>query len=210
MAQLNINIGYMFLEILRNMDNIINETIRNLISNFKFSTLIILILISFIYGILHSIGPGHGKTLVASFFRKEKHPCRKSLILAGIVSIIHTGSAIILSFLLYFILTGIKGMFRIKMQSYFIAVNGILILIIGVFFLFLKILHKDEANIKNSAKSRNLMLIGFSAGIVPCPVALMIMLLTISKNITLIGLASVISISIGMFFPSYNYRAYKH
>ena len=68
MSQLNINISSIFLGILRNMDNIINETIRNLITNFKFSTLIMLALISFIYGILHSIGPGHGKTLVASFF----------------------------------------------------------------------------------------------------------------------------------------------
>ena len=198
MSQLNINISSIFLGILRNMDNIINETIRNLITNFKFSTLIMLALISFIYGILHSIGPGHGKTLVASFFLKEKHPLQKSLLLASIVSVIHTGSAVVLSFLLCFILTGIKGMFRIKMQSHFMAVSGILITVIGIFFLFLKILQKEET--KTSTKNKNLFLIGFSAGIVPCPVALMIMLLAISRNITIIGLVSVISISIGMFF----------
>jgi hypothetical protein len=28
---------------------------------------------------VHSLGPGHGKSLVASFFMKEKHPQRKSL-----------------------------------------------------------------------------------------------------------------------------------
>ena len=200
MIQHNNSIIPLFLEILRSMDNIINETIRNLISNFNILTLIILFFISFLYGILHSIGPGHGKTLIASFFLKEKHPLKKSLLLSGIVSIIHSGSAIILSFLLYFVLTGIKGMFKIKLQSYFMATSGILIIIIGILFLILKIFHKDEINSKSLPKNRNLILIGLSAGIVPCPVALMIMLLTISKNIIFIGLLSVFSISMGMFF----------
>lgn len=199
-----------FLGILRSMDNIINETIRVLVGDFKISALVILLAVAFIYGILHSIGPGHGKTLVASFFLKEKHPLRKSLILAAIISAIHSGSAIILSFLLYFVLTGIRGMFKIQLQSYFMAVSGIFIVVIGVLFLILKIVKKDHAkldekvkdeNIKNDKrKNRNLILIGISAGIVPCPAALMLMLFTLSQGKIYIGLLAVLSISLGMFF----------
>lgn len=195
-------IASFFIEILRNMDNNLNFLFRDLISNFKISTFVFLILISFIYGIIHSIGPGHGKSLVASFFLKEKHPLKKSLILSVIISVIHTGSAVVLSFLLFFVLTSIKGMFRIKMQSYFMAASGLLILIIGILFLFLKIFRKNPKNNieEKHSKNGNLILIGVSAGIVPCPASLMIMLLALSKNIICIGLTSVLSISLGMFF----------
>jgi len=188
-----------FIEILRFFDNYLNEILRSLINTFDIVTLLLLFLISFIYGILHSIGPGHGKVLIASFFLKEKHPIQKSVILSAIISIIHTGSAIILALLLYFALAGLKGVFQIKLQSYFIIASGILITIIGVLFLVLKIIHKNKET-SNAGKNRNIFLIGISAGIVPCPVALMISLLTLSNNIYIIGIISVISISLGMFF----------
>ncbi|HNZ25852.1 MAG TPA: hypothetical protein PLG34_00005 [Spirochaetota bacterium] len=187
-----------FIEILRFFDNYINETLRNLINNFDIVTVLLLILISFIYGILHSLGPGHGKALVASFFLKEKHPVQKSLLLAAIISIIHTGSAIILAILFRFVLTGLKGIFRIKLQNYFITASGILIIIIGILFFILKIIHKNNESIKLK-KNTNIFLVGVSAGIIPCPVALTISLLTLSKNIFIIGILSVTSISLGMF-----------
>jgi nickel/cobalt transporter (NicO) family protein len=125
---------------------------------------------------------------------------RKSLTLAAIISIIHSGSAVILSFLLYFVLTGIKGMMQIRMQGYFMGISGIFIILIGLLFLLLKIFDKDKIDSSNRSAGKNLILIGFSAGIVPCPAALMIMLFTISNNLVTVGLASVISISTGMFF----------
>ncbi len=188
-----------FIEILRWSDDNINELIRGLISGFNLSSLFILIGLSFLYGILHSIGPGHGKSLVASFFLKEKRPLRKSLVLSMIISIIHTGSAIILSFLLFFVLTGIKGMFRIKLQSYFMIASGILIIVAGTFFLIFKIFCKEKDGEDKNLDDKNLLLIGISAGIVPCPVALMIMFLTLSKKAFFIGLLSVSFISFGMF-----------
>ncbi len=186
-----------FIEILRFMDNILNEKLRDLIDNFNIVTLLLLILISFLYGIFHSAGPGHGKSLVVSLFLKEKHPIEKSLILSALISIIHTGSAIILALLFYFVFTGVKGMFQIKVQSYFIVASGVLITVVGLIFLTFKIFGKDSE--KRSVKDRNLLLIGISAGIIPCPAALMISLLTLSKGIFIIGFISVVSISLGMF-----------
>ncbi|MFO7810397.1 MAG: hypothetical protein R6V47_03380 [Candidatus Delongbacteria bacterium] len=203
MEQENTGISASFLELLRYADRLLNETIRGLTSDVAFSTLVLLVVISFLYGILHSIGPGHGKALVASFFLKEKHRLKRAFTLAGIVALVHTGSAIILSILLYFVLTGVKGMFRIRLQSYFIGASGILITTIGLLFLFFKIYSKgkkkEEGKIELSGKS-NLILVGAAAGIVPCPVASMLMLLTLSHGIVHIGLLAVAGISAGMFF----------
>lgn len=184
-----------FVELIRWMDNYINTTIQNLQHEFTLSAFFIFIIFSFLYGIVHSAGPGHGKTIITVYFLKEKNPIIKAVILSSIVSIIHTGSSIILAFLFATILSGIKGFFRIKLQSYFILASGILIAIIGIFFLLLKVLKKEVHKISN----KNIFLIGFSAGIIPCPVALVIMLFSISNNIISIGLISVLSISLGMF-----------
>ncbi len=188
-----------FLELLRTLDDKINMLIQGLSTDFTLGSFIILMGLSFLYGLLHSIGPGHGKTLVASFFLKESHPLRKSLRLATIISLIHSGSAVIISVLLYYVLTGIQGFFHIKMQSYFMVVSGILIVIIGVFFLIYKILHKEKDISEDKIKNKGLVFIGISAGIVPCPAALMIMLFTLSNSIPTVGLASVAGISAGMF-----------
>ncbi len=196
-----------FIELLRHFDNNLNELLRKLVEDFNIVSFLAIISISFIYGVIHSIGPGHGKALVFSYFIKEKHPVRKSFFMSALISFIHTGSAIILALLFYFVLTGIKGMFRIKVQGYFMIASGVMITIIGMIFLIHKLLRKgtvrgEEKNIElnNNSKRTNFVLIGISAGIVPCPVALMISIFTLSNNIFYVGVFSVISMSFGMFF----------
>lgn len=85
----------LFIDTIRTLDAVIREATENFVTGFSFSSLLILLSVSFIYGIVHSAGPGHGKSLVASFFIKEEHPLKKSFTLAVIISLIHTGSAII-------------------------------------------------------------------------------------------------------------------
>ncbi len=189
-----------FIDIIRTLDTIMREVTESFITGFSLTSLLILLSVSFIYGIVHSAGPGHGKSLVASFFIKEEHPLKKSFTLAVIISFIHTGSAIILSLLLFYILTGIKGMFRIQLQSYFMIASGVLITVIGIFFLFTKLIRDIRKKEEAAPGSSNLILVGISAGIVPCPLALMIMLFTLSQGIMLYGLLSVLSISAGMLF----------
>jgi len=188
-----------FVTLLKEFNQSINHTIRDLVTDFTIEALLLLIGISFLYGLIHTAGPGHGKLLVTSFFTKEKHPLRKVFTLAGTISVVHSGFAVVLSLLIFYVFTGVRGMFKIKMQSYFIIASGILILTIGLLFLILKILKKDDLDFKFFGKSRNVFLVGLAAGIVPCPAALMIMLLTLSKDAVVLGLISVAAISIGMF-----------
>lgn len=190
---------YQFSGVLRTFDGYINTILRDMMDNYSFSAFALLILVSFAYGVFHSFGPGHGKTLVFSYFLKEKHFLRKSISLAAIISIIHTGSAIILSFLLHFVFTSVRGMFRIKMQGYFMAVSGITVACVGIVFLIMKLINKKKSDNEEIAKGKGLLAVGLSAGIVPCPAALMIMILTLSKDALLIGLFCVFSISLGMF-----------
>lgn len=199
MPEITSTLGERFVGLLRHFDQIINTTLREIVTDFSFSTLLVLFGVSFVYGILHSIGPGHGKALIASYFLKEKHKSVKSLLLSAVVSFIHTGAAVILAFLLFYVLTGIRGMFRIQLQSYFIFASGIMITLIGFLFLVLRIFYGGKKKTEQKWEKRNFYLVGISAGIIPCPVSSMIMMLTIAHGVVYVGLISVFSISLGMF-----------
>ena len=192
-------INVWFLNIIRYFDSNINQVIRDLTVDFKLQSFIILLLTAFIYGVLHSAGPGHGKTIVATYFFKEKHPIIKSISLSALISTIHTLTAIILALLLSFVFTGIRGLFRIKLQSYFIFSSGSMILLLALTFLIIKLINFKKGHKHSVEFKKNMFFTGLSAGIIPCPVSMMVMLFTISNGIPVIGLAVVLSSSLGMF-----------
>jgi ABC-type nickel/cobalt efflux system permease component RcnA len=55
-----------------------------------------LILASFIYGILHAVGPGHGKAVISSYMLADKETLRRGIFLAFLSSLIQALSAITL------------------------------------------------------------------------------------------------------------------
>lgn len=198
-----------FLNLLRFFDGRLDNIIWEVSENPSFPLLFSLIAVSFMYGFIHAAGPGHGKTLVTSIFIKEKHPLIKSVLIAAIVAIVHTGAAVILAFIFSFVLKGIQGIFHIKLQGFFFLASGILILLIGLTFLILKVFHKDHHHVHEEGSGsdhlhghgpdRNIYIVGVTAGIVPCPASLMIILLAISKGVVGIGLIAVLSIAAGIF-----------
>ncbi len=189
-----------FAIVIRSLNNSINEVLREIKAGANLSAVFFFLGISFLYGIIHSIGPGHGKALIMAYFLKNRHRLWKSVTLAGIASITHTLGAIVLAFLFNTILSEVRGMFRIQLQGYFVIANGILILLIGLFYFFLKIMKsKNQSTGVTEADNKNLLVIGVTAGMVPCPASLLIMLYAMSNNIVQFGLLSVLAISMGMF-----------
>lgn len=189
-----------YISIQKEGQHLIYRSIRSLKTDFKFLNFLLLFLITMGFGFLHSLGPGHGKALVAAYFLKRKTSDISVVNLSLIISMVHSGSAIFLAVLLSTILSSIKGIARIKMQGYFSFGSGILVVLVGTWFLISKIRGKEIGNINENVNiKRQSWLVGISAGIVPCPLALMIMLITIPAQIVWIGITSVIGISIGMF-----------
>ena len=55
-----------------------------------------LVFVSFIYGILHAVGPGHGKAVISSYMLADKETLRRGIFLAFLSSLIQALSAIVL------------------------------------------------------------------------------------------------------------------
>lgn len=193
----------------------INKLLRKLRKGFDLKVFLIIIGFSFVYGIFHTLGPGHGKTIVASYFLQPHTTKFDALTLSVIISIIHTSTAIILALMFKTILSSLKGFARIKVQYYFTIASGAIVFILGVFYLILRILKKDEHNIvkvkglesKNEMNEKKIIfkniLIGFSVGIVPCPLSMTIMMICFAYNILWVGFISVIALTFSMVILLY-------
>ncbi len=180
---------------------------------FHLKTFLIIIFFSLGYGIFHTLGPGHGKLIVMSFFIQENTTKADAILLSVIVSVIHSSGAIALAILFQTLLRSVKGIEQIRLQYGFTLFSGLMILTIGSIYLTRLIRKKDrprkqipmtsvETEDIRSRWKRNL-LIGFSIGVVPCPLSLTIMMLSIIYGIFWIGITSVISLTLSMVIVLY-------
>ena len=104
-------------------------------------TVLLIFFFAFLYGLIHTAGPGHGKTFVVSFFLQHDVQWVQAFPFAALIALIHTGSAILLSALFLSYLTSFNGMERIILQTrisfgiaVFIVALGIWLLIRLLFF----------------------------------------------------------------------------
>ena len=58
--------------------------------------MIFALLLAFSYGVLHTLGPGHGKAVIVSYFVGQGGSLRKGLLMGGQIAIFHVLSAILL------------------------------------------------------------------------------------------------------------------
>ena len=116
------------------------------------------------------------------------------------------------------ILSSVKGLAQVKVQNGFTMFSGLLIFTLGVVYLIMHIRGKDHhsGNIKQVSLEetgrqgrwkRNLA-VGLSIGIVPCPLSLTIMMLSIVYGIFWIGISSVISLTVAMVIVLYLLSVY--
>lgn len=87
----------------RDLNKEIARLTRDIKENRSPKSLFILIAISFLYGAFHSIGPGHGKCFVCSYFLSEKNDIKKGILLGNLVAIIHAVSALTIVSVIYFV-----------------------------------------------------------------------------------------------------------
>lgn len=64
------------------------------------------ILASFIYGVLHAAGPGHGKLVVASYFTAKRAPLKTGILMGGVIALTQAVVAILMVTLLAMVMGG--------------------------------------------------------------------------------------------------------
>jgi len=180
--------------------------------------------ISLVLGALHALTPGHGKTVVAAYLVGSRGATLHAIALGSVVTLTHTGSVFLLGVITlaasqYILPTSIIPILEI--------LSGLLILGLGFYLLWQRFnpwrksrahdlaharslehdhdhnhdhegSHDHSHEIPEAITWRSLIALGVSGGLVPCPDAIAILLVAVAINRILLGLALIISFSLGL------------
>ena len=182
-----------------------------------------LLLFSFLYGIVHAIGPGHGKSLVSSYFINQDKSYIKAFSVASLIGVVHTFSAFIMTLIVFYSVGFIFNSTIVNMEQITTKVSAVIIIMIALYLIYKKISKtkqnfvfkpapetsfvtqqdiKHTQNLScgcNSCKTTSTDLgVILAAGIIPCPGTITVFLFTMGLGIYFVGFLSAVFMSLGM------------
>jgi ABC-type nickel/cobalt efflux system permease component RcnA len=171
------------------------------------------LLIAFLYGIFHALGPGHGKTVIVGYFLGRGGSIRRGVAMAGWIALSHVVGAVTVVVIVHAVLreiyiTPVEEMLSLRLVSY-----GA-ILLIGLAMLTMTIRrrsgeagachhhgrahshgHSHGPGAHGTGEQR---LLAIAAGFLPCSGAILILVFALTNGILLTGLVMTLLIALGM------------
>ena len=165
-------------------------------------------------GALHALEPGHGKTIVAAYLVGSKGTARHAFLLGAIVTISHTAGVYLLGAITLYAL---KYILPDRLYPYLSVISGILIAGMGIYILLKRLMGDDflshihgpgghshgfiasgEKPASGNLGKRQLMILGVTGGMVPCPAALVVLLSAAALHRVGFGLFLIVAFSVGL------------
>src|SRR4051794_3522511 len=167
---------------------------------------------AFLFGAVHALSPGHGKTLVAAYLVGSRGTPRHAVFLGLMVTFTHTISVFALGLVTLYLsrfvlpetLTPILG-----------AISGLTIVWVGATLLYRRTIGRSVApattglahhhgdgrvhtHVPEEISVGSLIALGASGGLVPCPSALVLLLTSVSLGRIAFGLTLLVAFSTGL------------
>ena len=168
--------------------------------------LLLLILTAFAWGAVHALSPGHGKTMVAAYLVGTRGTAKHALGLGATVTITHTIGVFALG-----LVALLLAQFILPEQLYpwLSLVSALLVLGIGASVLRSRLRarkrgdghhhHHHHHHHEHEAPSKKTILaLGASAGLLPCPSALVVLLAALASHQIPLGIGLILVFSLGL------------
>jgi nickel/cobalt exporter len=161
--------------------------------------LVLLLLAAFAWGALHALSPGHGKSMVAAYLVGTRGTARHALALGATVTIAHTAGVFALG-----VVTLALSQYVLPEDLYpwLTLASGLLVVTVGVTVLRQRVRrarhHHHHHHHDHDVSTRSLIAMGASAGLLPCPSALVVLLAALSQHQVALGLVLITAFSLGL------------
>ena len=180
----------------------------------------IILLLATLHGVMHSLAPGHGKTMVAAYLVGEQGTPRHAIILGLIVTLTHTSAAFAVALLLKFVLTDTAPQ---TIQSVLGFGGGLTVAFVGLWLLIQRLGGRaghDHSHSHSHAHAHShgghehshgvtpdqfgrvgwarLIMLGLAGGVVPCWGAILWVLYCVTAGRFGLALWAVLAFSIGL------------
>ena len=164
---------------------------------------ILLALIAFFYGLIHAIGPGHGKAITFSYFLTEDRAFLKGVMFGVLIAFTQVIMALVVVLTIYFAL---QRAFLASFESFsrlIKLVSAGLIVGLGIWLLLSSLgyipgFHSHHDSKKKGTVSLSFLAVAISIGIIPCPGAVILILFTINLGILKFGVWLALTMALGM------------
>lgn len=171
--------------------------------------LITALVVAFFLGAAHALTPGHGKTIVAAYLIGSKGRLIDAVYLGGVVTLTHTLSVFVLGLATLYASTQVP---LDRIFPWLSLVSGGLVVGIGAWLIWTRwgggsahehehehgdsdtVLHGHSHGVGRGS----LMSLGVSGGLVPCPEALVVLMLSISLRRVALGMGLLTAFSLGL------------
>ena len=190
--------------------------------------LFFLLMASFLYGVLHALGPGHGKALAFSYFSARKSTYLEAFGISLATAFVHIIGSLILVLVSVFVLQSVLNRFMEDSISYITAFSAVIIMLLALYILYRKLSKKTNAccacnvDLKNTSFSTNSTNMNFiktntnkpvldtkrskkqdlifvlTAGIIPCPGTVLLFVYAFLLKTYFSVILASIAISVGM------------
>lgn len=145
------------------------------------------------FGAIHAMTPGHGKSLLAAYLVGAPLSAWRGLVVAGVQAVTHVGSAVVIAVaalpLISRTLGGVGRAPSLEHLSY-----GML-MVIGL-WLILRALRGH----RHGHAGREGVMVGITAGLIPCPLTLFAMVMAQVRGVPEAGLAFAAAMVLGVGF----------
>lgn len=161
--------------------------------------------IAFLYGVLHAIGPGHGKLVVSSLFLARDARLRTAVGVSWLVSLLQTVSAIaIVSVVALALGRGgfavLRDSRRIELVCYgLIALIGLVMLVSALREAWRhRHAHRSAPDAPGAAQGLTSAGLVLATGLTPCASAIIILLFAFGQELYLVGVVACLVMAVGM------------
>jgi ABC-type nickel/cobalt efflux system permease component RcnA len=162
--------------------------------------LLAFLLAAFGWGALHALSPGHGKAMVAAYLVGTRGTARQAVLLGATVTVTHTIGVFAL------------GLVTLALSDFILPedlypwlnlVAGAMVVGVGIAVLRARVRraaheHHHHHHHHASLTPRGLLALGASAGLIPCPSALVVLLGAIAQAQIVLGMVLIVAFSLGL------------
>jgi nickel/cobalt transporter (NicO) family protein len=181
--------------------------VREMRDGNSFAVLIAGIGVGLLYGILHTLGPGHGKFAVASYFLSQGATMRRGALMGGQVAVTHVIAAVVLVAIADVTVRMIMSDSAAELQLMrllgygILALTGLYMLVMALRGIFTGTAHAhdcghDHGHGAHTHGQQGLVAVG--AGLAPCTGSIMVMLFALANDVLWAGIVMVAAIAAGM------------
>jgi nickel/cobalt exporter len=165
--------------------------LKSFVSGIDPLTLLTSISIAALFGLVHAFMPGHGKTVLVSYFLGRPSKVVAGLSASVILVLTHVGSAVVLVLTGFIVIRGTIG--GAGRAPEFETASAAFIVLVGFWLLYKAVRHQPQ-----EAPTTDGRVLAFATGLVPCPLTTFIMVYAVSNGIIVAGLLLTAGMVLGM------------